>query len=201
MIKEYFLNYFLYNADVEIDLNGNSMKVLNSKSEEFKITLIDTGEHTKTAGRLKRILPYVGREDFMLTYGDGVADIDIASLLKFHQSHGKIATVTAIPLEARFGGMDLLKDGTVSAFREKAKDESKWINGGFFVLKPEIVDFLEGDMDQVMWEDDPLEKLSLKRQLAAYRHMGFWKPMDALRDKIELDNLWAKGDAKWRVWG
>lgn len=200
LIKEYFMNYFLHNSDVEIDLMKNSMKVLDSKSEQFKVTLIDTGAETKTAGRLKRIRPFVENEDFMLTYGDGVGDINIQELVRFHKSHNKIATVTAIPLEARFGGMDLLNDGTVSAFREKAKDESKWINGGFFVLKPAVFNYLEGDMDHMMWEDDPLENLSKDQQLAAYRHNGFWKPMDALRDKMELDQLWKSGEVKWKLW-
>lgn len=200
LIKEYFLNYFLYNSDVEIDLVGNSMKVLNSKSEQFKVTLIDTGEETKTAGRLKRVQPFLEQQDFMLTYGDGVGDIRIDELIKFHKAHGKLATVTSIPLEARFGGMDLLDDGIVSAFREKAKDESKWINGGFFVLKPDVFNYLQGDVDQMMWEDDPLEKLAKDRQLMAFRHRGFWKPMDALRDKIELDQLWKSGEAKWKIW-
>jgi len=136
----------------------------------------------------------------MLTYGDGVGDIDIAALLKHHQAHDKIATVTAVQLEARFGGMDLDAGGAVTAFREKAKDESKWINGGFFVLRSAVFDYLKGDMSGMMWEDEPLEKLAATGQLSAYRHTGFWKPMDALRDKMELEQLWQSGQAKWKTW-
>lgn len=200
MIKEYFHNYFLHNADVTIDLASNSMEVHNSKTEAFKVTLVDTGAETKTAGRLKKVQKYIGNEPFMLTYGDGVGDVDIQALLAFHKAQNKIATVTAIQLDARFGGMDLSPDGTVTSFREKAKDEGKWINGGFFVLKPEVFEYLEGDMENMMWEDEPLEKLAADSQLSAYKHKGFWKPMDALRDKIELEHLWKTNQAKWKVW-
>jgi glucose-1-phosphate cytidylyltransferase len=200
MIKEYFHNYFLHNADVTIDLTNNQIEVHNSKTEEFKITLVDTGAETKTAGRLKKIQKYIGNEDFMLTYGDGVGNVDIRALLAFHQAQNKIATVTAIQLDARFGGMDLAADGTVTSFREKAKDEGKWINGGFFVLNHEVFKYLEGDMENMMWEDEPLEKLATDSQLSAYRHAGFWKPMDALRDKLELEHLWKTNQAKWKVW-
>ena len=136
----------------------------------------------------------------MLTYGDGVCDVNINDLINFHKTCGKIATVTAIQMDARFGGMELEKDGIVSSFREKAKDESKWINGGFFVLKPDVFKYLDGNMENVMWEDEPLEKLAVDGQLAAYRHKGFWKCMDALRDKIELESLWQNKQAKWKVW-
>lgn len=200
MIKEYFLNYFLYNSDVTIDLAANKMEVHDTKTESFKVTLVDTGAETKTAGRLKKIRPFVGESEFMLTYGDGLADIHIPNLIEHHKKYNKIATVTAIQLEARFGGMDLSTDGSVVAFREKAKDESKWINGGFFVLKPEVFNYLSGDMEQMMWEDEPLEKLALDGQLTAYRHTGFWKPMDALRDKLELEKLWNSDQAKWKIW-
>jgi glucose-1-phosphate cytidylyltransferase len=200
MIKEYFQDYFLHNADVTIDLAANKLEVHNSKTENFRVTLVDTGAETKTAGRLKKVKNYIGNEDFMLTYGDGVGDIDIKKLLDFHQQHEKIATVTAIQLDARFGGMDLSDNGTVMLFREKAKDEGKWINGGFFVLKPSVFDYLEGDMENMMWEDEPLEKLAEDGQLSAYRHKGFWKPMDALRDKLELEHLWKTNQAKWKLW-
>ena len=199
-IKEYFLNYFLHNSNLTIDLASNSTSYHNSNSEKFKVTLVDTGLNTKTAGRLKAVQSYIGNEDFMLTYGDGVCDVNLNELLAFHQNHGKIATVTAIALEARFGGMDLSADGTVESFREKAKDESKWINGGFFILKPEVFDYLQGDMTDMMWEDEPLEKLTAAKQLQAYKHDGFWKCMDALRDKIELEQLWQSGQAKWKTW-
>lgn len=200
VIKEYFMNYFLHNSDLTIDLKNNAVEYHNTNSENFKVTLVDTGLETKTAGRLKAVKKYIGDDDFMLTYGDGVCDIDLKDLLEFHKKHNKIATVTAIALEARFGGMDLGNTGEVVSFREKAKDENKWINGGFFVLKPEVFKYLEGDMNNVMWEDEPMEKLTNDNQLQAYRHDGFWKCMDALRDKIELENLWQTRQAKWKTW-
>src|ERR1043166_4921430 len=195
VIKEYFTNYFLHNADITIDLAANKMEVHASQTEAFKVTLVDTGLDTKTAGRLKRVQKYLDNEDFMLTYGDGVSDINIHALLEHHIKNNKTATVTAIQLDARFGGMDVAADGTVISFREKAKDESKWINGGFFALKPAVFKYLEGDMDGMMWEDEPLEKLTADNELNAYRHSGFWKPMDALRDKLELEALWQSGNA------
>lgn len=200
MIKEYFMHYFLHNSDITIDVAKNSMEVHGSNTEAFKVTLVETGANTKTAGRLKQVQKYIGDEDFMLTYGDGVADVDIKKLLAFHEEHKKIATVTAVQLDARFGGMDLSNDGEVTSFREKAKDESKWINGGYFVLKPEVFKHLEDDMNNMMWEDEPLENLAADNELMAYRHNGFWKPMDALRDKIELEALWQNNQAKWKVW-
>jgi len=200
VIKEYFMNYFLHNSDISIDLGNNSMQVLGSKSEAFKVTLLDTGLYTKTAGRLKQIQQYIGDEDFMLTYGDGVANVNINELLQFHQSHSKIATVTAVRLDARFGGMELSKSGDVVSFKEKSKDEGKWINAGFFVLKSGVFKYLDYDVSYTMWEDAPLEHLTKDDQLVAYRHKGFWKCMDALRDKIELNDLWDDGKAPWKIW-
>lgn len=200
VIKEYFMHYFLHNSDITIDVASNKMEVHGSSTEAFKVTLVDTGAHTKTAGRLQRVKEYIGNEDFMLTYGDGVADINIPALLAFHKAQQKVATVTAIQMDARFGGMDLAPDGAVLSFREKAKDDNKWINGGFFVLSPKIFDYLQDDMSDMMWEDEPMEKLTSDGQLAAYRHTGFWKPMDALRDKIELEALWKNNQAKWKLW-
>ncbi len=200
VIKEYFANYFLHNADLTIDLANNQLTFHKAGSEAFKVTLVETGLETKTAGRLQRVKQYLGEEDFMLTYGDGVCDVDLAALLAFHKQHGKIATVTAVQLEARFGGMDLGENGDVVSFREKAKDEGKWINGGFFILKPSVFRYLDGDMTSMMWEDEPLEKLTADNQLVAYQHTGFWKCMDALRDKIELESLWNSGKAKWKTW-
>ena len=200
VIKEYFMNYYMHNSDVTIDLGKNKYDIHTSKAESFKVTLVDTGLNTKTAGRLKAIREYVKDEDFMLTYGDGVADLNINDLLAYHKASNKIATVTAVQLDARFGGMDLADNGKVIAFREKAKDESKWINAGFFVLKPEVFNYLQDDMTDIMWEEGPLEKLALDGQLVAYRHKGFWKCMDALRDKIELESLWQNKQAKWKVW-
>jgi glucose-1-phosphate cytidylyltransferase len=200
IIKEYFMNYFLHNSDLTIDLESNNVTYHNSNSEKFKVTLVETGLNTKTAGRLKAVQKYIGNEEFMLTYGDGVCDVDLKKLLEFHKQHGKIATVTAIALEARFGGMDLGKRGEVVSFREKAKDENKWINGGFFILKPEVFKYLEKDMTDMMWEDEPLERLTADNELQAYQHEGFWKCMDALRDKIELEQFWQTGQAKWKTW-
>ncbi|HEY0432512.1 MAG TPA: glucose-1-phosphate cytidylyltransferase [Chitinophagaceae bacterium] len=200
VIKEYFMHYFLHNSDLTIELGNNKVEVHTSNIEAFKVTLVDTGVDTKTAGRLKRIRPYVGNEDFMLTYGDGVSDIDFAELLAFHQSHKAIATVTAVQQDARFGGMVLDAKGEVQSFREKTKDESKWINGGFFVLRPTVFDYLTADMDNTMWEDDPLERITADNQLMAYRHRGFWKCMDALRDKLELEHYWQTRHAKWKTW-
>lgn len=200
VIREYFMNYYMHNADVTIDLKKNSYEVHTSNAESFKITLVDTGLNTKTAGRLKAVHKYVEGEDFMLTYGDGVCDLNINKLINFHKASGKVATVTAVQLEARFGGMDLDENGAVVSFREKAKDESKWINAGFFVLKPEVFNYLEGNMEDVMWEDEPLERLTQDHELVAYKHIGFWKCMDALRDKLELESLWQNKQAKWKVW-
>lgn len=200
MIKEYFMNYFLHNSDITIDIKNNNVEVHNSNSESFKVTLVETGLDTKTAGRLKRVQKYIGDEDFMLTYGDGVCDVDLKELLKFHKEHGKIATVTSIQMDARFGGMDVETGGFVTSFKEKAKDDSKWINGGFFVLKPEVFNYLKGDMKETMWEEAPLERLTADTQLMAFQHKGFWKCMDALRDKLELENLWKNKNAKWKVW-
>ncbi|MBS1732671.1 MAG: glucose-1-phosphate cytidylyltransferase, partial [Bacteroidetes bacterium] len=200
VIKEYFMNYFLHNSDLTVDLENNHATFHNSNSEKFKVTLIETGLNTKTAGRLKAVQQYIGDEDFMLTYGDGVSDVNLTELMSFHKTHSRIATVTAVALEARFGGMEMNEAGKVISFREKAKDESKWINGGFFVLKPEVFKFLEGDMTDMMWEDEPLEKLTAAGELQAYQHNGFWKCMDALRDKIELEKLWQTGQAKWKNW-
>jgi glucose-1-phosphate cytidylyltransferase len=200
VIKEYFINYFLHNSDLTIDLKDNTTEFHNSNSEQLKVTLVETGINTKTAGRLQQVEKYIGNEDFMLTYGDGVCDVNLIDLLEFHKSHGKIATLTAIKLDARFGGMDLSESGEVLSFKEKAKDDGKWINGGFFVLKPQIFNYLQGDMSEMMWEDKPLEKLTAQNELQAYKHHGFWKCMDALRDKIELENLWQTDQAKWKKW-
>ena len=201
IIKEYFLHYFLHNSDLTIELKNNTVDVHNSDSESFKVTLIDTGLNTKTAGRLNRIESYLNGEDFMLTYGDGVADIDIQALKTYHESHGKTATVSAIQPEARFGGMELGGDNEVVRFREKPKGDGKWINAGFFVLKNEVFRYLKkGSIDDIMWEDSPMEELTRDNELIAYKHHGFWKCMDAMRDKLELESLWSSGNAKWKSW-
>jgi glucose-1-phosphate cytidylyltransferase len=200
LIKEYFLNYFLHNSDITINLTNNNVEAHYSNAESFKVTLIDTGVHTKTAGRLKRIREHIGNEDFMLTYGDGLADINLKELVAYHNFHSKIATVTAVKPPAQFGGMQIDNNGKVLVFREKVVDDSIWINSGFFVLKPEVFNYLEEDCDNVMWEDDPLEKLAKDNELFAYKHHGFWKCMDAMRDKIVLDDLWNNNSAKWKMW-
>ncbi|MCO5235534.1 MAG: glucose-1-phosphate cytidylyltransferase [Chitinophagaceae bacterium] len=200
VIKEYFMNYFLHNSDISIDLATNKMEIHDSKAESFKVTLVETGINTKTAGRLQRVRKYIGNEDFLLTYGDGLSDINLHSLVEYHKKCNKFATVTAVQPDARFGGMDLASDGVVNEFREKSKKDVQWVNGGFFVLKPEIFQFMQEDMDEIMWEDEPLERLTEAQQLIAYKHNGFWKCMDALRDKIELNKLWNDALAPWKVW-
>ena len=199
-IKEYFLNYYLYNSDVSIDVSQNKVDVHFSNSESFKVTLIDTGLTTNTAGRIKKIQKYVDGETFMLTYGDGVADVDITRLVSFHKSHGKLATLTSIQTPGRFGNIEMDEMGKVNHFVEKPQGDGMWINGGFFVLEPGIFEYLEDDMDEIQWENKPLKEIANDGELVAYRHSGFWKPMDALRDRIELEQLWSTGQAKWKIW-
>ena len=200
LIKEYFLNYYLYNSDVTIELEKNKVDVHFSNTESFKVTLVDTGLTTNTAGRIKRIQKYIGDETFMLTYGDGVSDVNIKELVKFHKSHGRLATLTSIQQPGRFGNIEMDADGNVNHFVEKPQGDGMWINGGFFVLEPDIFSYLEDNMDDVQWEKKPLIDIANDGQLAAYKHNGFWKPMDALRDRIELEQLWNTGNAKWKIW-
>jgi len=197
IIKEYFANYFLHMSDVTIDLKNNQIEVHNVKAEPWKVTLVDTGLNTMTGGRIKRIQKYIGNETFMLTYGDGVGNINIEELLNFHKKHGKYATLTAVQPSGRFGALDL-NENQVKAFKEKPKGDGAWINGGFFVLEPQIFEYIEGD--ETIWERDPLENLAKDGQLMAYKHTGFWKPMDTLRDKRELEALWQSGNPPWKVW-
>ena len=199
-IKEYFLNYYLYNSDVTIDLKQNSLDVHFSNSEDFKVTLIDTGLHTNTAGRIKKIQKHLNNEPFMLTYGDGVSNVDLKKLVKFHKSHGKIATLTTIQTPGRFGKLDISDFGNVGKFTEKPDGDGMWINGGFFILEPKIFEYLEGDVENVQWEKGPLGKIAEDDQLMAFKHIGFWKCMDALRDRIELEDLWNSGNAQWKNW-
>ena len=196
LIKEYFLNYFLYNSDLTINLQDNSVDVLQTDSEPFKITLIDTGAETKTAGRLLRVKEHVQNETFMLTYGDGVSDVDIKALVEYHKSHQKKATVTVVRPQNRFGTLNSDENQLVTEFREKPKDN--WVNGGFFVLEPEVFNFIEAsNADDTMWEDYPLENLAKQKELKAFQHTGFWKAMDTLRDKMELNNMWNENRALW----
>lgn len=197
-IKEYFFNYFLHNSDVSINIKDNSLKVINAASEDMKISMIDTGLETMTAGRLKRVLPFTENKPFMLTYGDGVADIDLNNLLSFHNKHGKLCTLTAIQPTSRFGVLNIISD-QVHAFAEKPEDNGTWINGGFFVINPGITAYLKNNSDEIMWERQPLDDLTKHQQLMAYKHHGFWKCMDTMRDKEELEELWYN-DPKWKKW-
>jgi len=197
-IKEYFANYFLHQNDVTIDVKNNNIQFHQNMVEPWKITLVDTGENTMTGGRVKRIQKYVDNQTFMLTYGDGVGDVDIKKLLEFHKSHGKLATVTAAMPSGRFGALNLDHDNIVTSFHEKPRGDKAWINGGFFVLEPEVFNYIEGD--STILERSPMEALARDNQLVAFRHSGFWKPMDTLRDKNELESLWKSSQAPWKVW-
>ena len=199
VIKEYFADYYLHRSDVTFDFaNNNEMIIHNNVAEPWKVTVVDTGLHTMTGGRLKRIQKYVGDQTFMMTYGDGVSDIDLDALLEFHRVHKKAATLTAIQPGGRFGVLDIDDNETVRQFSEKAKEDGGWINAGFMVLEPEVFDYIEGD--DTFFEKEPLENLALDGKLAAYRHEGFWKCMDTMRDKGMLDELWNSGQAPWKRW-
>jgi glucose-1-phosphate cytidylyltransferase len=200
LIKEYFFNYYLYNSDTTIELSNNQMEVHYTNTESFKVTLIDTGLHTNTAGRIKRIRKYLNNEAFMLTYGDGVSNVNIKELLAFHKSHNKIATLTTIQSPGRFGNIEMDDNGQVQRFQEKPQGDGMWINGGFFVLEQGIFDYFEDNVDDVQWEKGPLIEIAKQGQLASFRHKGFWKSMDALRDRIELEELWNSGNAQWKIW-
>lgn len=200
LLKEYFINYFLYNSDVTVELEKNVIDVHFTNTESFKVTLVDTGLETNTAGRIKKIQKYVKDETFMLTYGDGVADLNIGDLIKFHKANGRLATLTSIQLPGRFGNIETTDKGIVTKFQEKPEGDGVWINGGFFVLEPGIFDYLQGDVEEVQWEKKPLIEIANDGQLAAFKHVGFWKCMDAMRDKIELEELWKTNDAPWKIW-
>jgi glucose-1-phosphate cytidylyltransferase len=197
LIKEYFANYFLHMSDVTFDMRHNKMDVHQNSAEPWKVTLIDTGDQTMTGGRLKRVRPYLGDEDFCFTYGDGVSNVNLTELIRFHQSQKTLATVTAVQPAGRFGALDM-DSHRVRGFQEKPQGDGGWINGGFFVLSPQVIDTIEGD--HAVWERDPMEKLAGMGQLSAYQHRGFWQPMDTLRDKNHLEELWQSGQAPWKVW-
>jgi glucose-1-phosphate cytidylyltransferase len=196
MIKEYFANYFLHMSDVTFDMRDNTMEVHNKRSEPWRVTIVDTGDESMTGGRIKRIAPYID-DTFCLTYGDGVADIDITALVAFHKNQGKHATLTAVQPSGRFGALGM-EGHLVTNFKEKPQGDGSWINGGFFVLEPSIFDTIEGD--STIWERAPMEALARDNQLAAYKHTGFWLPMDTLRDKQQLESLWDSGKAPWKIW-
>lgn len=199
MIKEYFANYYRHMADMTIDMANNSIEYHKNKAEPWKVTLIDTGVNTMTGGRVKRVQKYVGNAPFMLTYGDGVANIDINELLTFHNNHGKAITMTSVQPEGRFGALDISKGNKVDTFQEKPKGDGSWINGGFFVCEPKVFDYIT-DGDPTIFERGPLENLAKDGELFTFKHKGFWKPMDTLRDKSQLEDLIEKGSAPWIRW-
>ncbi|MBC7428123.1 MAG: glucose-1-phosphate cytidylyltransferase [Bacteriovorax sp.] len=198
VIKEYFANYYLHNSDVTINTANQKMEVHNNTSEDWKITLIDTGLDTMTGGRVKRAAKYIGDEPFFLTYGDGVSNVNLKELLSFHKSHGKKVTMTSIQPEGRFGALVIESDRSISSFLEKPKGDGSWINGGFFVCEPSLLDYIQNDT--TVLEQSPLETLAKEGQLYSFKHEGFWKCMDTLRDKNQLNDMWATGKAKWKVW-
>lgn len=198
VIKEYFANYYRHQSDITIDFSSNTMQVHNSQAEPWKVTLIDTGLETMTGGRVKRIQPYTEGKPFMLTYGDGVGEINIPALIDFHKQNRKYLTVTAVQPSGRFGALNLSERDEVKSFTEKPRGDGSWINGGFFVCQPEVFNYISGDT--TVFERQPMEQLAKDNQMMAYKHAGFWLPMDTLRDRNELVSLWEKGQAKWKLW-
>ena len=199
LIKRYFHEMYIQNSDVTIDLKTNQIEVHRSSAEPWRVTLVDTGETTMTAGRVSRVRHYIGRETFCLTYGDGVSDVDIGASIKFHKEHGRLASVTAVQPPGRFGVFTLSADDpTISSFTEKPRGDGAWINGGFFVLDPQVLDYISGD--QEMWEQEPMRRLAADGELKAFRHTGFWHAMDTLRDKQVLQTMWESGAAPWKIW-
>lgn len=200
VIKEYFSNYFLHKSDITYDFTTgkDNMIIHNNSAEPWKVTVVDTGLNTMTGGRIKRVKNYIDNETFMVTYGDGVSDVNIEELIGFHNSHGKLMTLTGVKPEGRFGVMDFLDNNCVRSFREKNKIDSGWINGGFLVCNPEVIDYIADDT--IMLEREPMEKLAMEGELMCYKHYGFWQCMDTMRDKEKLDKLWIENNAPWRVW-
>jgi len=198
-IKEYFANYFLHQSDVTIDISSGNMEVHNNSSEPWKVTLLDTGLNAMTGARIKKAKAHIGNEAFMLTYGDGVADINIQETLKLHQQHGKLITITSAQPEGRFGALNIDKNNKVLEFKEKPKGDGSWINAGYFICQPEVLDYIDAG-DNVVFEQEPLKNLTKKGEIYTYKHDGFWMPMDTLRDKMKLNELWDKNKAPWKVW-
>jgi glucose-1-phosphate cytidylyltransferase len=199
VVKEYFANYALHMSNVTVDLSGGRLEVHENRAEPWRVALVDTGERTNTGGRLKAVARYLGDEDFLLTYGDGVSNVDVRRLAAFHRTHGLLATVTAAQPPGRFGAIRFGGDGVrVNRFEEKPAGDGAWINAGFFILSPKVVDYIDGDA--TVWEREPMERLAKDGQMAAFRHHGFWHPMDTLRDKVYLEDLWKTGRAPWKVW-
>ena len=197
VIKEYFVNYYLHLSDITVDVQTNSYQTHDTKAEPWRVTLIDTGAETMTGGRVKRAAPFLGSEPFFLTYGDGVGDVDLGAELAFHRAHGRLMTVMAVQPSGRFGALALDGD-TVHTFAEKPAGDGSWINGGFFICEPGVIDYIDGD--ETVFERDPVENLARDRQIQAFKHRGFWRPMDTLRDKNELQDLWSGGNAPWKTW-
>jgi glucose-1-phosphate cytidylyltransferase len=198
VIKEYFANYCLHKSDVTIHLKNNKIDVHDNFAEPWSITLVDTGAETMTGGRIKRVKRHIGAETFLLTYGDGVSNVNISESIRFHRQHGKLCTVTAVQPSGRFGAINMEGDGMVTSFTEKPKGDGAWINGGFFVCEPEVIDYIEGD--NTIWEKEPMERLASNGQMMSYKHEGFWKPMDTLRDRLELEKEWQSNKASWKTW-
>ena len=198
VIKEYFANYFLHQSDVTFDVKNNTMQIHDSQAEPWKVTLVDTGINTMTGGRIKRIKDYIDNQPFLLTYGDGVGNVDIKKLVAFHNENNKFLSVTAVQPSGRFGALQIEQNQQVSSFLEKPQGDGAWINGGFFVCQPEVIDYLEND--QTTFEKEPLENLAKDNQMVAFKHEGFWKPMDTLRDKHELESMWENNKASWKNW-
>lgn len=198
VIKEFFANYFLHTTDVTFDMTENKMHIHQSHSEPWKITLVDTGDGTMTGGRIKRVKKFIGNEPFCLTYGDGVSDVNIHALVEFHRLNKQKATLTAVQSPGRFGALSISDESKIDSFQEKPRGDGSFINGGFFVLEPEVIDYIKDDHS--IWEREPLERLAKEGQLGAFKHDGFWQPMDTIRDKMKLEELWEKGQAPWKVW-
>jgi glucose-1-phosphate cytidylyltransferase len=197
LIKEYFANYFLHMSDVTFDIAENKMEVHQHSAEPWRVTLVDTGENTMTGGRLKRVRDYLDNDEFCFTYGDGVGNVDITRLISFHKERGTLATLTAVQPPGRFGALNM-EQHKITGFEEKPQGDGGWINGGYFVLSPKVIDFIEGD--DTVWERGPMERLAMEGNLSAFVHKGFWQPMDTLRDKTRLEELWSTGEAPWKVW-
>lgn len=198
-LKEWFSNYFIHTSDITIDLGNNKLEVHNNRSEPWRVTLVETGLHTMTGGRIKRVQKYIGNEPFMLTYGDGVSDVNIAELVKQHNDSKKLLTVTAYKPQGKFGSLEIADDGNVTAFTEKPAGDGMWINAGFFVCQPEVFDYIK-EGDQTIFERNPLETIASQGLMNSFKHRGFWKPMDTLRDNTELNEMWEKGKAPWKMW-
>lgn len=197
LIKEFFANYYLYSSDVSFDMRDNSMSVHQNTSEPWKVTLVDTGDFTQTGGRLRRIASFLDGDDFCFTYGDGLTDENIGELIECHKNNGTLATMTAVQPPGRFGVLNM-QGSKITAFNEKPKGDGTWVNGGYFVLSPKVIDFIKDD--ETIWEQEPLDELAKRGELSAYHHHGFWQPMDTLRDKVFLEQLWEKETPPWRVW-